>query len=243
MSSIARFAHTGCEAARGLGPPMRRTMPRAMFTGRRRHPLVRPPAARRAGHVGCRRGVAQRDAAAVSRVDHEVATSSPRARRRRRSPGIETSRSVDAHNPSIWSAKASTKSSKSATVRCPPRPRGSRCSKPPWQGWIAVATFRMPSELAGLATVRATNVLESGLSTPGAVHDARDDRRSAVQATPDLNDHALAQQILSGKEIWSANGLWMSATPARRIAERLAERCVRSRFGLVDAAVPEEAQF
>ena len=49
----------------------------------------------------------------------------------------------------------------------------------------------------------------------------------------------LAEQILSGKEIWSAKGLSMSATPARRMAERLVERCVRSRFGLVDTAVPE----
>ena len=41
----------------------------------------------------------------------------------------------------------------------------------------------------------------------------------------------------TAKKIWSANGLWMSATPARRIAEGLVERCVRSRFGLVDTAV------
>jgi len=60
---------------------------------------------------------------------------------------------------------------------------------------------------------------------------------------PDLDDHPLAEQIVSGKEIWSANGLSMSATPARRIAERLVARCVRSRFGLVDTTVPEEAQF
>ena len=203
-----------------------------------------PTKGRRAGHVGRRRGVAQRDAAALSRVDHEVAQLL-----RRELVGVDG------------------RQDRNLAQRGRPQPvdlvgEGFHEVIEVGVGSLSTASQRVAvfeTALAGMdrrghvphALGACRTGHRAGHQRPGervvyARSSPRFSRRPTICSTSDSRISTTTHwrnRSSAAKEIWSANGLSMSATPARRIAERLVERCVRSRFGLVDTAVPEGAQF
>ena len=116
MSSIATLAHTGCEAVLSPIRPLRCTMPRAMFddvAGIRL--FVHQPPIVRARYDAADSSPSEtppRCPVSITRSRNFLAESLYASTFAR----MDTSCSVDAHNPSIWSANASTKSSKPATL-------------------------------------------------------------------------------------------------------------------------------
>ena len=137
------------------------------------------------GHVGRPRGVAQRDAAALSRVDHEVTQLL-----RRELVGVDGRQDRNLAQRGCpqpvnlvgGGFHRSHRSRRRFAVHRVPEGRGVRDrlagDGSPWP------RSACPRSLPDLSPCGPPTSWRSGWSTPGTVRDSRDDRQSAVQATP-----------------------------------------------------------